>query len=216
VLTEPRLFINEIFHSIQGESSFSGSPCVFLRLTGCNLRCRYCDTEYAFYEGEWMSVEQVFRQLLRYETALIEVTGGEPLLQPAVLPLISRLLDEGKRVLVETGGSIDIRPVDRRAVLIYDVKCPDSGMAGKNNWANLQHLRTHDEVKFVISSRADYEWSKQVVRDRISISPDRVLFSPAWLKLDAAELAEWILKDRLAVRLQVQLHKILWGEKRGV
>jgi 7-carboxy-7-deazaguanine synthase len=216
VSPDSRLYVNEIFYSLQGESSFSGYPCAFVRLAGCNLRCHYCDTSYAFYDGEWITVEQVLRLLLEHNTWLVEVTGGEPLLQAGIFGLISELLDRGKKVLVETGGSIDIRPVDPRAVLIYDIKCPDSGMADRNHWENLQHLRSHDEVKFVISSRADYEWSRQVLQSNTAISPGRVLFSPAWLTLDAGKLAEWVLEDGLAVRLQVQLHKILWGEKRGV
>jgi len=213
---EERLLINEIFYSIQGESSFSGWPCAFVRLTACNLRCVYCDTAYAFNEGKWMTVAEVLAETLKYPTPLVEITGGEPLLQKAVHPLISRLLDAGKEVLIETGGSLDISDVDPRAVLIYDIKCPDSGMVEKNRWENLGLLRSHDEVKFVISSRKDYDWAKQVMSEKQLIPGHAVLFSATWHQLPPEQLAQWILEDRLPVRLQVQLHKILWGEKRGV
>lgn len=211
-----RLLVNEIFYSIQGESSYSGRPCAFVRLTACNLRCVYCDTTYAFNEGQWMTVGAVLAEILRYPTPLVEITGGEPLLQKAVHPLISKLLDAGKEVLIETGGSLDISKVDPRAVLIYDIKCPDSGMVNKNRWENLGLLRQHDEVKFVVSSRHDYEWAKQVMSERELVPGRTVLFSATWRQLPPEQLAEWILEDRLPVRLQVQLHKILWGERRGV
>lgn len=213
---EERLLINEIFYSIQGESSYAGRPCAFVRLTACNLRCVYCDTAYAFTEGQWMTVESVLGEILKYPTSLVEVTGGEPLLQKAVHPLISALLDAGKEVLIETGGSLDISDVDPRAVLIYDIKCPDSGMVEKNKWENLGLLRECDEVKFVISSRNDYDWARQVMSEKNLIPRHTVLFSATWHQLPAEQLAQWILEDRLPVRLQVQLHKILWGEKRGV
>jgi 7-carboxy-7-deazaguanine synthase len=213
---EERLLINEIFYSIQGESSYSGRPCAFVRLTACNLRCVYCDTAYAFNEGRWMTVEAVLAETLEYPTSLVEITGGEPLLQKAIHPLISRLLDAGKEVLIETGGSVDISEVDPRAVLIYDIKCPDSGMVEKNRWDNLGLLRDRDEVKFVISSREDYDWAKQVMSERRLTSGRTILFSATWHQLAPDQLAHWILEDRLPVRLQVQLHKILWGEKRGV
>lgn len=213
---EERLLINEIFYSIQGESSYSGRPCTFVRLTACNLRCVYCDTAYAFNEGQWMRVETVLAETLKYPTPLVEITGGEPLLQEAVHSLISRLLDAGKEVLIETGGSLDISAVDPRAVLIYDIKCPDSGMVQKNRWENLGLLRDRDEVKFVIGSRRDYDWAKLVISERELAPSHTVLFSPTWHKLAPDELAKWIIEDRLPVRLQVQLHKVLWGEKRGV
>jgi len=216
VHAEERLLINEIFYSIQGESSYSGRPCAFVRLTACNLRCVYCDTAYAFHEGQWMTLEAVLAEILKYPTSLVEITGGEPLLQKAVHPLISRLLDAEKEVLIETGGSVDISPVDPRAVLIYDIKCPDSGMVAKNRWENLSLLRDRDEVKFVICSRRDYDWARKVMYEK-QMTPGRtVLFSAAWHQLPPEQLAQWILEDRLPVRLQVQLHKILWGEKRGV
>jgi 7-carboxy-7-deazaguanine synthase len=210
------LLVNEIFYSIQGESSHAGRPCAFVRLTACNLRCDYCDTEYAFHEGKSMTVEQVFGEVLKCPTGLVEITGGEPLLQTPVHTLTTRLLDAGKEVLIETGGSLDISPVDPRAVLVYDIKCPDSGMVDKNRWDNLERLRGHDEVKFVISSRTDYEWAKRILSERGIASRHVVLFSPAWHRIDPAELAGWMLEDGVPARLQVQLHKILWGERRGV
>ena len=211
------LTVNEIFFSIQGESTRAGRPCAFVRLTECNLRCTYCDTEYAFYEGEEMSLEDIIRQVDEYPTDLVEITGGEPLLQPAVFPLIKRFLDEGKNVLIETGGSIDVRPVDSRAILIYDIKCPGSGMMDRNLWDNLSHLKPNDEVKFVLGSLRDYEWAKEQLVKWDLVSRHTVLFSPVWDQLDPRELAEWVLRDGLQVRIQMQLHKILWGgEVRGV
>jgi 7-carboxy-7-deazaguanine synthase len=159
------LVVNEIFFSVQGESSYSGRPCAFVRLTNCNLRCTYCDTEYAFDEGQEMSSEEILRKVEAYPTDLVEITGGEPLLQEGVFPLIEQLLDEGKTVLIETGGSIDVRDVDPRAVLIYDIKCPGSGMVKKNRWDNLCHLKPQDEVKFVVGSRQDYEWASIKIQE---------------------------------------------------
>ena len=219
LVTDPKdsLTVNEIFFSIQGESTRAGHPCAFVRLAQCNLRCTYCDTEYAFYEGKEMSLENIIRQVDDYPTDLVEITGGEPLLQSAVFPLIKRFLDDGKIVLIETGGSIDVRPVDSRAILIYDIKCPDSGMVDKNLWENLSHLKPNDEVKFVLGSRRDYEWAKEQLDRWDLVSRHTVLFSSVWGQLDSRELAEWVLQDGLQVRFQVQLHKILWGnEVRGV
>ena len=219
LVTDPKdsLTVNEIFFSIQGESTRAGHPCAFVRLAQCNLRCTYCDTEYAFYEGKEMSLENIIRQVDDYPTDLVEITGGEPLLQSAVFPLIKRFLDDGKIVLIETGGSIDVRPVDSRAILIYDIKCPDSGMMDKNLWENLPQLKPNDEVKFVLGSRRDYEWAKEQLDRWDLVSRHTVLFSSVWGQLDSRELAEWVLQDGLQVRLQVQLHKILWGnEVRGV
>ena len=209
--------VTEIFFSIQGESSYSGQPCAFVRLTGCNLRCSYCDTEYAFEGGLRMSLSEITRKLERYPTDLVEITGGEPLLHSLAHTLVERLLDAGKRVLIETGGSLDIRPVDPRAVLIYDIKCPDSLMEGRNLWENLDHLRPHDEIKFVISSRDDYEWARRKTLELDLPRRHLVLFSPEWYRMEAGRLARWILEDGLPVRIQVQLHKIFWGaEARGV
>lgn len=211
------LTVNEIFFSIQGESTRAGCPCAFVRLAQCNLRCSYCDTEYAFHEGKAMSLNDIIRQVDEYPTNLVEITGGEPLLQSAVLPLIKHFLDDGKNVLIETGGSIDIRPVDPRAILIYDIKCPDSDMMDRNLWGNLAHLKPNDEVKFVLGSRRDYEWAKVQLDQFNLVGKHTVLFSPVWHKLNPRELAEWVLQDGLQVKLQVQLHKVLWGEGvRGV
>lgn len=211
------LVVNELFFSIQGESTHMGRPCAFVRLSSCNLRCNYCDTEYAFYEGKKVPVDEVIEKVESYPTHLVEITGGEPLLQKGVHPLIRRLLDRGKTVLIETGGSLDIRPVDRRAILIYDIKCPDSGMADHNLWENLSHLKPEDEIKFVVSSYRDYEWAKEKIRELDLANTHTILLSPVWEKLEPRQLAEWILKDGLPVQLQVQLHKILWGgEARGV
>ena len=206
--------VTEIFHSIQGESSHTGRPCVFVRLTGCNLRCRWCDSEYTFTGGETMSLDDVMDRVRGYGCKLVEITGGEPLAQREAFDLITHLLDEGFEVLIETSGSIDIAPVDRRAKIILDVKCPGSGEAAKNRWANLDQLRPHDEVKFVIADRTDYDFAKRVVEER---TLRNVLFSPVWGELDMKTLAEWMLADRLTARLQTQLHKHIWGaEARGV
>lgn len=204
------LRITEIFHSIQGESTHAGRPCVFVRLTGCNLRCRWCDSEYTFTGGERMSLDEVMARVHSYGCRLVEVTGGEPLAQPESLALIERLCGEGFEVLIETSGSIDITPVDRRAKIILDVKCPGSGEAAKNRWPNLEALSPHDEVKFVIADRADYEWSRAIL-EKYAIEPERIIFSPVWGELDLKSLAEWILADRIPVRLQTQLHKHIWG-----
>lgn len=211
------LVVNEIFFSIQGESSYAGRTCAFVRLTYCNLRCHWCDTEYAFYEGEEQSIEEIARQVEQYPTDLVEITGGEPLLQKNVHALIRRLLDAGKTVLIETGGHMDVQPVDQRAILIYDIKCPDSGMADKNRWANLPLLKPTDEIKFVVASRRDYEWARRKVQELGLAHRHPVFFSPVWDSLSPSDLAEWILADGLPVRLQIQLHKVLWGaDRRGV
>lgn len=211
------LVVNEIFFSIQGESSYTGRPCAFVRLAYCNLRCTYCDTEYAFHEGQKMSLEDVVSKVGSLPTDLVEITGGEPLLQPSVHPLIKHFLDDGKTVLIETGGSIDVRPVDSRAILIYDIKCPDSGMMEKNCWDNIPHLKPQDEIKFVLGSRRDYDWAKEKMGELDLVGKHTILFAPVWGQIHPRELAEWVLEDGLSVRLQIQLHKILWGsETRGV
>ena len=212
------LTVNEIFYSIQGESSFAGKPCVFVRLTACDLRCRWCDTEYAFDEGAPVSVDEIIERVGTYGCPLVEITGGEPLLQSEVYPLMRRLLDGGKTVLLETGGHIDISSVPHDVVKVVDVKCPGSGEADRNDWNNLERLAPHDEVKFVIADRTDYEFARDVVRNR---RPDQrcaaVLFSPVHGELDPAQLAAWVLADRVPARVQVQLHKYLWGaEARGI
>jgi len=210
------LRVTEIFHSIQGESSHAGRPCAFVRLTGCNLRCRWCDSEYTFSGGEQMSIDDVVGQVKSYGCDLVEVTGGEPLAQKESLELIRRLCDEGFEVLIETSGSIAIAPVDKRATIILDIKCPGSGEAEKNRWENLQHLKPNDEIKFVIADRADYDWSRKVIEQR-DLRRWTLLLSPVWGEMDLKSLAEWMLADRVPARLHTQLHKHIWGaEARGV
>lgn len=204
------LRITEIFFSIQGESTHIGRPCVFVRLTGCNLRCTWCDSEYTFTGGERMSLDDIVSQVKSYGCNLVEVTGGEPLAQRESFDLIRRLCDEQFEVLIETSGSIDTTPVDPRAKLILDVKCPGSGEVEKNLWSNLDHLRPHDELKFVIADRNDYDWSRRVVEEH-DLGRWTVLFSPVWGQLDLKTLAEWMLADRVPARLQTQLHKHVWG-----
>lgn len=209
--------VNEIFHSIQGESRHAGRPCAFVRLAHCNLRCVWCDTAYAFDEGTGTTVGEVVDRLAAFGTRYVLVTGGEPLAQPGVHDLIGVLLGAGHEVAVETGGSLDIAPLDPRAMIVLDVKCPGSGMMDRNRWANLDLLKPGDEVKFVIADRADYEWSRDVLRTRGLASRHGVLLSPVHGALHPRALAEWILEDRLPVRLQIQLHKYLWPpDRRGV
>ncbi len=202
--------VTEIFHSIQGESSHAGRPCAFVRLTGCNLRCRWCDSEYTFTGGEKMSIDDVVAKVTSFGCKLVEVTGGEPLAQPEAFALIERLCDDGFEVLIETSGSIDIAPVDPRAKIILDIKCPGSGEAEKNRWSNLDILRPHDEIKFVIADRADYEWSRNLIEQR-QLDRWTVLLSPVWDEMNMKSLAEWMLADRLPARFQTQLHKHIWG-----
>ena len=223
------LRINEVFFSIQGESTWAGCPCVFIRLTGCHLRCAYCDTEYAFKEGATRPIDELVTEACAFPCRLVEITGGEPLLQPRVHGLIRRLADLGRTVLVETSGACDIRPLDPRSIAILDVKCPSSGEAGRNLWSNLEHLRPRDEVKFVIGDRADYEYAREVIQRHglagrcaaLLLSP--IHEQPRGLEIAGARglplktLAEWILADGLPVRMQIQLHKWIWGrDVRGV
>lgn len=212
------LTVNEIFHSIQGESTHVGEPCVFVRLTACDLRCAWCDTTYAFHEGRRMSVDEVVAAVDRYDCPLVEITGGEPLLQPEVHPLMARLLESGKTVLIETGGHRPIDTIPPGVVRIMDVKCPGSGESDKTDWANLGRLTAQDQVKFVIADRRDYEFARDVVRaESLPGRVAAVLFSPVHGILPARALAEWILADRLAVRLQLQAHKFIWPpDTRGV
>ncbi len=212
------LTVNEIFHSIQGESTRAGNPCVFVRLTACDLRCTWCDTPYAFHEGHKMSIDDVMKAVDNYDCPLVEITGGEPLLQDDVYPLMERLLEVGKTVMLETGGH---RPIDRvpaAVVKVVDVKCPGSGESDKNEWSNLDKLAPHDEVKFVIADRADYEFARDVVVSRGLASKGRaILFSPVHGVLDSKLLSEWVLADRLAVRVSLQIHKFIWHPStRGV
>lgn len=210
------LKVNEIFHSIQGESTHAGRPCVFVRLTGCNLRCAWCDTDYAFFEGRPMSIDAVVDEVRRFGCALVEITGGEPLLQSDAVPLMRALLDAGFEVLVETGGQLAIESVPDGVGRIVDVKCPGSGESERNRWDNLDRLRPGDEVKFVIADADDYAWASDVVRKRLD-GRVPVLFSPVTGRLAPGDLARWMLRDRLPVRLQLQVHKILWPDVvRGV
>jgi 7-carboxy-7-deazaguanine synthase len=212
------LTINEIFHSIQGESTYAGEPCVFVRLTACDLRCTWCDTPYAFHEGRRMSIDEVMAAVESFGTPMVEVTGGEPLLQPDVYPLMERLLASGRTVLLETGGHRSIERVPGGVVRIMDVKCPGSGESAQMDWENLRRLQPRDQVKFVIKDREDYEYAREIVRrENLSERVAAVLFSPVHGVMDARPLAEWILKDRLPVRLQLQAHKYIWSpETRGV
>jgi len=204
------LRITEIYRSIQGESSWAGLPCTFVRLTGCALRCVWCDSTYTFTGGEWKSVEAVVRRVEELGEGLVEFTGGEPLLQENVHLAIGSLCDKGRTVLVETGGDQDISRLDPRAIAIVDVKCPGSGMSDRMEWRNLERVRPRDELKFVLADRADYEWARDLVRERDLAEGRTVLFSCAFGLLEPAALASWILEDGLAVRLQVQVHKIIW------
>ena len=212
------LTINEIFHSIQGESRRAGEPCVFVRLTACDLRCSWCDTPYAFYEGRKRSVEDVVAEVERYRCPLVEVTGGEPLLQEDVYPLMEQLLERGHTVMIETGGHRSIARVPADVLKIVDVKCPGSGESHRNHWENLDRLGERDEAKFVIKDRADYEYAKDVIaRHDLAHKAGAILLSPVHGALDPRVLSEWILADGLPVRLQLQIHKIIWSpETRGV
>ena len=212
------LTVNEIFHSIQGESTHAGRPCVFVRLTACDLRCRWCDTPYAFHEGRKMSLDEVMADVEARGCDVVEVTGGEPLLQPDVYPLMQRLLDSGKTVLIETGGHRSIADVPAGVIRIMDVKCPGSGESAHNNFDNLAHLTRQDEVKFVIADRGDYEFARDLVKhEKLIDRVNAVLFSPVHGELDPKLLSEWVIADRLPVRVQLQMHKYIWSPTtRGV
>lgn len=214
---EERLKVHEIFYSLQGESSRAGVPCVLVRLTGCQMRCSWCDSEYAFYAGEWKSRRRVVEEVASFGCPTVELTGGEPLLQPAARPLMAELCELGYEVLLETGGGVDISGIDPRVRRILDVKCPDSGEAANNRWENLELLTPDDEVKLVIASERDYRWARRLVEERSLAEICPVSLSPVWGSLEPRRLAEWILRDGLPVRFQIQLHKVLWGaETRGV
>jgi 7-carboxy-7-deazaguanine synthase len=212
------LTVNEIFYSIQGESTRAGEPCVFVRLTACDLRCSWCDTPYAFYEGRKMSIADVVAAVDRHGCRLVEITGGEPLLQEDVYPLMERLLEDGRTVMLETGGHRPITRVPHDVVKIVDVKCPGSGEADRNDWDNLERLARHDEVKFVINDRADYEYACAVItRHDLPRRTAAILLSPVHGALDPKTLSEWMLEDRVPARLQLQLHKYIWSpDTRGV
>jgi 7-carboxy-7-deazaguanine synthase len=210
--------INEIFYSVQGESTYAGRPCVFVRLTACDLRCSWCDTPYAFHEGRKRPVDEVLAEVDRFDCQLVEVTGGEPLLQEEVYPLMTRLLERGKTVLLETGGHRSTARVPEPVVTILDIKCPGSGEAAKTDWENLARLRPHDEVKFVIKDRADYEYARAAIqKHQLAQRAAAIHMSPVHGVLDPKTLSEWVLADSLPVRVQLQLHKYIWSpETRGV
>jgi 7-carboxy-7-deazaguanine synthase len=212
------LLVNEIFYSIQGESIYSGRPCVFVRLTGCNLRCTYCDTQYAYEDGESMEIAQIMRRVSEYKCRLVEITGGEPLIQNETPLLVSRLLDNGYAVMMETNGSLDISRVDPNCIKVLDMKCPSSNESNKNDLENLKHLHSKDQIKFVIGNHEDYTYAKNIISSHCPNFPgDCILFSPVYGKIPPADLADWILKDHLNVRLHLQLHKMIWPDKeRGV
>lgn len=210
-----RLRITEIFYSLQGEARSVGCPTVFIRLTGCPLRCGYCDTSYAFQGGEWYSLDDILREVERYNTRYVTVTGGEPLAQKPCLDLLTRLCDAGYQVSLETSGALDVSAVDSRVVKVVDIKTPASGEVDKNLDSNLQYLTSQDQVKFVLSDRQDYDWAVALLRQQALADKCEVLFSPVHGQLDARQLADWILADQLPIRFQIQLHKLLWGDEPG-
>ncbi|MCH8033502.1 MAG: radical SAM protein [Bacteroidetes bacterium] len=211
------LKVNEIYHSIQGESSKSGLPCVFVRLTYCNLRCTYCDTEYAFYEGEDKTIREIINEVKKYNCKLVEITGGEPLVQDESLELMKRLCDEGFEVMLETGGSLPIKDIDERVLIIMDLKCPSSKMEKKNLYENINFLKPADELKFVIGNREDYNWSKEIISKYYLKNKSKILFSVVFGELEPVALVNWIIEDKLDVRYQLQMHKYIWHpETKGV
>ena len=204
------LKINEIYYSIQGESTKAGLPCIFIRLTYCNLRCKYCDTEYAFFEGKDLTIDEILGEVKKFDCSLIEITGGEPLVQLESIDLMKILCDNGYEVLLETGGSLPIKEIDPRVKIIMDLKCPSSGMLKKNYYENINYIKPGDELKFVIGSREDYEWSKEIINNYKLINKCSVLFSIVFGELEPVKLVEWILNDKLNVRFQLQMHKFIW------
>jgi 7-carboxy-7-deazaguanine synthase len=209
---EDTLVVHEIYSSIQGESTFAGLPCTFVRLTGCNLRCTWCDTPQAFYGGKRMPRAEVLDRALALGTPLVELTGGEPLLQPGAIPLLTEICDAGRTALVETSGEADVSRVDRRVHKIMDLKAPGSGESHRNRWSNLDHIGARDEIKFVLADRADYEWMRAVVRERaLDDKGCALLASAVWGRLATKDLVAWVMEDALRVRVQVQMHKVIWG-----
>jgi len=212
-----KLKINEIYYSIQGESSFTGKPCIFIRLTYCNLRCSYCDSEYTFHEGEDMSVNEILNKIKKYSCKLVEVTGGEPLFQEGCTNLLQKLVDLNYKVLLETSGSLTIKKVPKEVINIIDFKCPSSNMKKKNLWENINYLKLDDEVKFVIGNREDYDWAKNKIKKYNLTNTCKVLMSPTYKEIKPKMITEWILEDNLDIRFQVQFHKEIWPEEeRGV
>ncbi len=202
--------VNEIYFSIQGESSKAGLPCVFVRLTYCNLRCTYCDTEYAFFDGKDYSIDEIIDRVKKYECRLVEITGGEPLFQKECYDLLKKLCEEGFEVLLETGGSLPVKEVDKAVRIIMDLKCPSSGMVKKNLFENIRYLKTGDELKFVIGTREDYEWTKEIIKKYGLSNKCEILFSVVFGELEPLTLVNWILEDKLKVRFQLQMHKFIW------
>lgn len=210
-----QLRITEIFHSLQGESTTVGLPTVFIRLTGCPLRCQYCDTAYAFSGGNLESIATIVEKAASYNCSYICVTGGEPLAQPGCIPLLQQLCDAGFKVSLETSGARDLSLVDKRVMIVMDLKTPDSGEVSKNLFSNLEHLKKNDQIKFVLCSRNDYDWAFQTMKDHCLVERAEILFSPSWNELNPTMLADWIIQDKLPVRFQLQLHKILWNDAPG-
>ena len=213
-MTQLKIF--EIFYSLQGESSRMGLPTIFIRLSGCPMRCHYCDTAYAFQGGSMMDIEDIMASIKKYDTRYVTVTGGEPLAQKEVINLLKTLADSNYEVSIETGGGLSIKEVDPRIKIILDIKTPESGEEKKNHWENLDMISSKDEIKFVLCSREDYDWAKKILDQYKLTQKCTVLFSPVYQTLDVTDLGDWILKDQLHVRMQIQLHKLLWGEKPGV
>ncbi|WP_419419282.1 7-carboxy-7-deazaguanine synthase QueE [Legionella sp. D16C41] len=214
-LRSTKLRITEIFHSLQGESNTVGLPTVFVRLTGCPLRCQYCDTAYAFSGGQLLELEDILTKVASFQCTHVCVTGGEPLAQPDCYPLLKALCDKGFYVSLETSGARDISQVDERVIIVMDLKTPDSGECSKNLLTNLIHLKKTDQIKFVLCSQADYDWACNMLKEYQLAQKAQILFSPSWQELDATMLADWIIRDRLPVRFQLQLHKILWNDAPG-
>ena len=211
------LKINEIYYSLQGESTHSGCPCIFIRLTYCNLRCSYCDTEYAFYDGKNMEITDIMSEIKRWDCNLVEVTGGEPLFQDECIDLLNELVNNNYKVMLETGGSLSISDVPRKVVKIVDFKCPSSGMVKKNLWSIVDDLQSHDEVKFVIGNREDFDWAKDRITEYSLDTICTLLFSPTFGDIDPQQIVEWILAENLPVRMQLQMHKMIWSpEEKGV
>ena len=212
-----KLKINEIYYSIQGESSYTGLPCIFIRLTYCNLRCSYCDSEYTFYEGKDMTINEILDDIKKYDCNLVEVTGGEPLLQKRCIDLLKELVNLNYKVLLETSGSLTIKNVPKEVTNIIDFKCPSSNMEKKNLWENIDYIKPLDEVKFIIENREDYEWSKSIIKKFNLTEKCNILLSPSYMKIEPKKITKWILSDNLNVRFQIQLHKEIWDDKeRGV